>query len=255
MPLSKAQVEALKHNPLEIDSLLGKPKNRVARIGVELEGAWKSLPPGTRLEPDGSVFKDPLTETKKVPAGHQAGELPIGPIQPAALPKFMKKYYPHKTDKTCGMHVHMSFESVWHYALLMVPEYQDTIIEYLDRWARAEGFPSTHFIYERLAGKSVYCQKKFWADAQVQYTKKDHDQHRHGHRYTIIHYCGRQMTVEVRVLPMMDTVEQAIRGVRQVVDITNACLVVLGRKKEQQERMHLEIAQNESYEEYIEEGL
>src|SRR5688572_21742098 len=118
MSLPKQQQES--HRPLEIDSLLGKPKNRVARIGVELEGAWKSLPPGiSRLEPDGSVFKDPATETKKVPAGHQAGELPIGPIQPAALPRFMKKYYPHKTDKTCGMHVHMSFETVQHYNLLM----------------------------------------------------------------------------------------------------------------------------------------
>ena len=255
MALSKQQIEALKYNPLEIDLLLGKPKNRVARLGVELEGAWKTLPEGTHLEPDGSVYKDPVSGVKKAPVGHVTGELPIGPIQPAALSKFMKKYYPQKVDKTCGMHVHMSFESVWHYALLMTPEYQDTIIEYLGRWAKKEGFPETHHIFERLSGKSVFCQKKFWPDLQVQYTKKDHDQQRQGHRYTIIHYCGRQMTVEVRVLPMMETVEQAIRAVRHVVDITNACLVVLGRKKEQQERMHLEIAQNESFEEYIEEGL
>ena len=244
-----------KHSPLEIDSLLGKPRNRVARIGVELEGAWKSLPPNTRLEPDGSVFKDPLTGQRTTPPGHQPGELPIGPIQPAALSRFMKKYYPHKTDKTCGMHVHMSFESVRHYSLLMTQEYQDTVIEYLERWAKNEGFPTKHHFFERLAGKSVYCQRVFWPDLQVQYLKKDHDQHRQGHRYTIIHYCGRQMTVEVRVMPMMDTVEQAIRAVRYVVDITNACLVVLGRKREEQERMHLEIAQNESYEEYYEEAL
>ena len=243
-----------KHSPLDLDSILGRPKNRVVRVGVELEGAWKSLPPGTRLEPDGSVFKDPVTGSKKVPAGHQAGELPIGPIQPAALPRFMKKYYPHKIDKTCGMHVHMSFDSVWHYDLLMVPEYQDTIVEYLARWAQKEGFASTHYIYERLGGKSVFCQRKFWPDLQVQ-AKKDYDQQRPGHRYTIVHYCGRQMTIEVRVLPMTDTVEQAIRGVRQVIDITNACLVVLGRKKEETQRMQLEIADNESYEEYIEEGL
>lgn len=244
-----------KYHPLEIEALLGQPKNRVVRIGVELEGAWKSLPPGTNLEADGSVFKDPATGLKVVPPGHKSGELPIGPIQCAALPKFLKKYYPHKTDKSCGMHVHMSFENSWHYALLMTPEYQDTMVEYLRRWAVNEGFPPEHYIFERLAGKSVFCQRKFWADDQVRCMRKDHDQHRHGHRYTIIHYCGRQMTVEVRVLPMMENAAQALRAVRHVVDITNACLVVLGRKKEQSEKMQLEIAPNESYEEYIEEGL
>ena len=251
MPLPKPQDT---HNPLAIDDILGKPKNRVSRIGVELEGAWNFLPPGTRLEMDASVFRDPATETRKIPPGHLAGELPIGPIQPGALPKFMRKYYPHKVDKSCGMHVHMSFESVWHYALLMTPDYQDTMIEYLGQWARAEGFSACHHIFERLDGNNTYCQRKFWPDQQVQYTKKDYDHNRFGHRYTIVHFCGRQMTVEVRVLPMMDTVEQAIRGVRRVVDITNACLVLLGRKKEQQQRMQLEIG-NESYEEWIEEGL
>lgn len=241
--------------PLNLDGLLGIPKNRCVRLGVELEGAWKELPKGIRqLEPDGSVFKDPLTETKKVPAGHVAGELPIGPIQLAAMPRWMKKYYPHKVDKTCGMHVHMSFETAWHYALLMAPEYQETVIKYLRRWAENEGFPVGHFIYDRLDGKSIFCQKRYWPDEQVR-SRKDHDQVRPGHRYTIVHYCGRQMTIEVRVLPMMETVEQGIRGVRQIVDITNAALIVLGRKKEQTERMSLEIAGNEVYEEYIEEGL
>lgn len=253
MPVSK-KIEELKFSPLNLDAILGKPKNRVVRLGVELEGAWKILPDQTRLEPDGSVYKNPVTGQRNPPAGHQVGELPIGPIQPAAMPKFMRKYYPHKVDKTCGMHVHMSFESVYHYALLMVPEYQDTMTEYLRRWAKTEGFPEEHHIYDRLSGKSVFAQRKFWPDMQVT-AKKDHDQERPGHRYTIVHYCGRQMTIEVRVLPMMDTVDQAIRGVKEVYNITNACLVVLGRKKEQRERVSLEIPNGEIYEEFIEEGL
>lgn len=241
-------------NPLDIDALIGNVRNRCFRIGVELEGAWKTLPPMTRLEGDGSVYKDPLTGQKKPPNGHVTGEYPIGPIQPIAMPRFMKKYYPHQVNDTCGMHVHMSFESVWHYALLMVPEYQDTVIEYLTRWAKKENFSPTHHIYSRLNGKSIFCQNKFWPDAQI-VSQKDHNQERIGHRYTIVHYCGRQMTIEVRVLPMMETAEQGIRGVRQVIDITNACLAVLGRKKEKTDRSLIDISQNEMYEEYIEQGL
>ena len=104
--------------PLNIDRLLGNCRNRVYRVGVELEGAWRVVPAGTHLEADGSVFRG------NRPPDCQAGELPIGPMQPAAMPKFMKKYYPHKVDATCGMHIHMSFENLLHYAWLEVEEYQ-----------------------------------------------------------------------------------------------------------------------------------
>lgn len=219
--------------PLNLDNVLGNPRNRVARVGIELEGGWAKLPPDAALEHDGSVFRDPETGGQVTPTGvNRVGELPIGPFQPAAIPKAMKKYYPYKVDKTCGMHVHMSFESLLHYAWLMVPEYQETVVEYLGRWAKKEGFKDSHHIWARLDGKSVFCQKKFWPDMQVDTKLKSHDQQRPGHRYTIVHYCGRQNTIEVRVLPMMETVEQAIRGVKAILDITNASLVVLAGKEE-----------------------
>ena len=241
-----AMVEQVNH--LNIGPILGNPKNRIARIGVELEGGWRALPLGTHLERDGSVFGD-----QGCP-GFKVGELPIGPIQPAAMSKFMKKYYPHKVDSTCGMHVHMSFTSLRYYAILMVPEFQETMCEFLTLWAKEEGFEKGHHIWGRLQGKSNFCQKQFWPDEQVGYKRKDHDQNRNGHRYTIVHYCGRQNTIEIRVLPMMETVEQAIRGVKRVLDITNASLVVLAnREKKVNDR--LVIADGEVYEDFIEEKL
>jgi hypothetical protein len=219
-------------------------------VGVELEGGWRVLPPGVALEHDGSVFRD------RAPAGFRIGEIPVGPIQPGALPRLLQKYYPQKVDRTCGMHVHMSFETVWQYSLLMDQAYQDTVIEYLTRWAKSEGtFAPAHHIWERLQGQSVFCQKKFWPDKQVQSLRKDHDQEREGHRYTIIHFCGRQMTVECRVLPMMDTCDQAVRAIRRLIDITNACLLVLGRKKEEVMKLSVDLPANEVFEEFMEEGL
>jgi hypothetical protein len=210
---------------LNIDKLLGQPKNRVKKAGVELEGGWLVLPPGVALERDGSVFGDIH------PPGYRCGELPIGPMQPAAVSKLMKKYYPAIVDRTCGMHMHMSFATLRHYQWLMEEEFQETILEYLSRWAKVEGFPKEHHIWERLSGESVYCQKKFWPDEQVGWKgRKDHDQHRHGHRYTAVHYCGRYNTIEIRVLPMMKTVDQAIRALNEVIKITNAALVLLSKK-------------------------
>jgi hypothetical protein len=215
--------------PLDIDSLLGNTKNHIERVGVELEGAWKKVPAGVSLERDTSVFK---AQGNQVP-GHQVGEIPIPPVIPMGLGRLMKKYYPDLVDSSCGMHVHMSFETLWAYGTLMVPEYQETIIEYLKRWAEKEGFPAKHHIWPRLRGESVYCQKKFWPQLQADYKQKDHNQERKGHRYTIVNYVnrpGKQTTIEIRVLPMMLGVEQAMRAVDMVLDITNACLIKLGKR-------------------------
>lgn len=244
-------------SPLDIDGLLGNPKNRIARVGVELEGGWKNIPDGVQPETDTSVFKDPKTDQQRVPPGLVfAGEIPIGPFVPAAIGRAMKKYYPQVVDKTCGLHVHMSFESLVHYGWLIVPEFQETMSEYLFRWAKKEGFADDHHIWPRLKGQSTYCQKKFWPDAQIsRKAAKGHNREEFGHRYTVVNYCGRQNTIEVRVLPMMDTVEQAIRGVKEVMKITNACLLKLA-KKELKESGKLELGENTVVEEeWLEERL
>lgn len=221
--------------PLDLTGVLGKVKNRVALVGVELEGGWKELPPGvTQLVDDGSVFN------RRMPPGCIAiGELPIGPIVPAALPVLLTRNHPHKINATCGMHVHVSFETLFHYGLLMVPEYQETVFKYLTLWAKEQTdgkgnplFKENHYIWERLAGDYRYCKKEFWPDAQVATKRKGFNMDTPGNRYTAIHYCGRQNTIECRILPMMNSAQVAIKAVMAFIDITNACLHVLGRDKE-----------------------
>lgn len=227
-----------------IDRFLDGTKNRIALVGVELEGAWTN--PKLPLQRDGSVFGD------KAPAGHVIGELPLGPVQPVVIGKLITTYYPDKVNQTCGLHVHMSFETLRHYGLLMVPEYQETILEYLGRWAIAEGFPDNHYIWPRLRGEIEYCKKEFNPDMQTTTKRKDWDHFRHGNRYTVIHYCGRLKTIECRVLPMMQKPDQAVRGVKEVLRITNACLRMLGAKKDERFAAKLELPSGDICEEHIE---
>ncbi len=244
-----------KVTPLDIDSLLSDvPWNRIERVGIELEGAWKVVPDGQSLTRDTSVFKD---QGNSVP-GHKVGELPIGPMMPASIPAKMKKFYPDLVDHSCGMHVHMSFEDLWLYGLLMSQEYLETVCEYLTRWAKKEGFPADHYIWPRLRGDSVYCQKKFWPMDQVNFRQKDHDQKRQGHRYTIVNFVNRPPnvpTVEVRVLPMMKTVEQALRAIDMVLDITNASLYKLSGGKRERFKGKLELPNGDQIELDFEEEL
>jgi hypothetical protein len=220
------KMDLSKVKPLDIEKYLGKVKNRVALVGVELEGGWVELPKGVAaLEHDGSVFNG------RIPAGVKyIGELPIGPALPAGIAELIRVNHPQKVNNTCGMHVHMSFDTLWYYHLLMVPEYQETILEYLTRWAIEQKIKESHCIWSRLKGESRYCRKEFWPDAQSGNKRKTHNMDGVGHRYTHVHYCGRQSTIEIRTLPMMDKVKVGTSAVQRVIDITNACLYVLGKK-------------------------
>ncbi len=212
--------------PLELDAYLTKVKNRVALVGVELEGGWIELPPGVpQLEHDGSVFQG------RIPAGAKfIGELPVGPVLPAGINDLLKANYPQKINHTCGMHVHMSFDTLWYYQLLMTKEYPATMLHYLGKWATELKIKDTHPIWPRLRSENKYCQNKFWPDRQAATKAKGHNMEVDGHRYTHVHYCGRQNTIEIRTLPMMEKFKTAVSAVQQVVHITNACLYVLGKR-------------------------
>lgn len=206
-------------------------KNRIALVGVELEGGWTKLPEKVTLDSDGSVFD----HGRLAPAGVQLaiGELPSRPMPPASLAPWMRKWHPTHVDHTCGLHLHMSFNDIRYYEALKIPEYTETLAHYLELWAKEQGLPKEHEIYQRLAGKNQYCIKEFWADEQIRTDRKSYNRDRPGHRYTAVNYCyGQHGTIEYRALPMFPDPEQSIRAVRHVLDITNATLLTLARKSD-----------------------
>lgn len=223
--------------PHDLGKVKGSAPNRIYRIGIELEGGWTSLPAGTNdLIHDGSVS---IPRDITCP-NLRTGELANGPMTMTEWQAWMRSHYPQKVNETCGMHVHLSPRNALVYSRLMDPRYPGTVVAYINNWAKAEGLPKDHPIWARLKGKSIYCQHLYMADDQIRNTQKDHSRERVGHRYTVINYChGRWGTVECRLLPMLDSVEQATRLVQEYVDITNAFLRVT-RKKEPRLEVNIE---------------
>lgn len=250
----------------KVEPFIGKAKDRLYRIGIELEGGWEKLPEGIReLEHDGSVrIQIAATKLEDVYTPDQikqaqsaritlppingcfkkllTGEIPSMVLEVKDYPTWMRKYYPHFVNETCGMHVHMSFTSALHYQKLMTPDFTQVVVAYMSQWAKENGLGKSHPIWSRLAGKSQYCQPKFFADEQARQVSKDHNRERHGNRYTMINYCwGLRQTIECRLLPMMDTPELGIKAVQAILDITNACLASGSGIKGERRRVNVKV--------------
>jgi hypothetical protein len=254
-------------NPVEFKKALNakRLRNRVYRVGIEVEGAWTTLPKGTRPIRDGSLdpFAIDLVGAGIFPHGSvhpshggsattirderdgaivaYVGEIASQILEVREIDAWLRAFYPQHCDHVrCGLHLHMSFGNARTYGRLMDPRYPATIIEGVRQWAEANALPPAHPLWPRLRGESVYCQHVFDADGQVQNTHKDFDQRRAGHRYTAINYCYQAHgTLECRLLTMFNTVDLAISAVRHLIYLTNAFLVETATR-ERRERVSVD---------------
>lgn len=203
----------------------GSIKNRILRVGVELEGAWKKVPFPDSFGGDGSVRFPDLSTPVKI------GELITAPpLPPKDIPAWLKAAYPDFVNSSCGMHVHMSFGSAILYSRLMVEDYQKQIIKGINAWALGT-LPDDHCIWSRLRGENTYCRNEFHPDIQARQTSKSYS-HDGKNRYTMINYCfGQHGTMECRLLPMMPDAALAAAAIQEVLAITNAFLVAYVRKE------------------------
>jgi hypothetical protein len=236
-------------SPTKIEALLGKCRNRVHRVGIELEGGWAKLPPNTRLQHDGSVFR-----RSGPPAGvAAAGELPSPPMPVAKMAEWVKTFHPSHIDASCGLHIHMSFRNALHYQRLMVQEYTEEMVKGLKKWAKEKKFPDTHPLWPRLEGQNEFCSLDFYADQQVKTRSKNY-RHEAGGRYTFINYCfGLHNTLECRGLCMFDKAEVSVEALQRIVDLTNAFLVLQAHREPiHQEVIEIDLGSSyERFQEYV----
>ena len=137
-------------------------KNRVHRVGIELEGGWKTGM-GLAVIRDGSVsFTDTEIQSHSIQA---AGEIPSPPLEMSEWEGWLTNHYPSYSNTSCGLHIHLSFNSALRYQRLMDPSYSATIVAELERWGREEGLPQNHPMWKRLKGGCKYCQLTFNANS------------------------------------------------------------------------------------------
>lgn len=235
--------------------------NRIALVGVELEGGWDRIVPGNPFIHDGSVrFDIPNPRYTMDPSGsgleylkdypenkgwprYKPAEIVSQTMRVTDVEAWMRLAYPEHVNETCGLHAHMSFHNKLNYSRLMSTDFLETIVRELRAWGEREKIEDDRF-WQRLdpthPWTKHHCAHVFLADGQSTVKKKDFSSRGSSRsRYTFLNYCMAQHgTVECRGLPMFRDVETAVKAVQQVFTITNRYLSKI-RQRERSVRVQV----------------
>ncbi len=201
---------------------------RINKIGVELEGGWDSDKDGNPISASGEPMEDRIGHDGSVKGfscpHYGEAPSPAGSIDETLA--WMKKYYPSHMNQSCGFHVHVSFKNLLSYQRLMDTPFWEFFQKELKAYGKERGFKPSHPFWERVNGNSHFCTATHNPDGQVERRGKG------DHRYTQLNYSfADHNTLECRVLPGFEKVEDAIHAVKWLCNLYEGYLEKLPREE------------------------
>jgi hypothetical protein len=219
----------------------------IKSLGVEIEGAWDELPRafmsadsrfGHKVyRTDGSVsgFKEMSchrcgNNKRSCGCGAQrdfdksdkddnrfgfVGEIasyPFDNINP--LLSWIREYYPDKTNRSCGLHVHLKPINNMIYRKLNSKRFYNDFMSAIEYFGKARTLNADSAFWQRLKG-NTYCKKGF-----TRWNGRD------GDRYRAINFCyQKHKTIEFRIWPAFNSKRIAIDAVKFNYDFVNTWLM------------------------------
>lgn len=180
----------------------------IITVGIELEGAWDQCPENEQVHHDGSVRV----------TGNFSGEISSRPLPVDQVIPWIQRCYPTKSDKSCGLHIHISLDNKLSYMRLMSKDFYDYFIKEFTVWGNSLDITSTPF-WERIRGDNQYCRKEFNPDKQAE------SKQRNDSRYAHLNFCYTlHKTLECRLLPCFTKVELSVSAVNKFLEIVETYL-------------------------------
>lgn len=186
-------------------------------VGVEIEGLWEDLrdaklrasarnASGT---PDGS-----LEEMDDEDADGAAYEFRTAPGSVGEAIRALADLYPDFTNRTCGMHVHLSFRDKASIGLLNSPEFFEFFYGAWKEWGKERKIPEKHEFWRRLRGENTYC------------AVNEDTMDWHGDRYMALNFSAwhKHRTMECRLLPMFRDSAMGCAAVVRLCEIVDEYL-------------------------------
>jgi hypothetical protein len=185
--------------------------DRIARVGLEVEGAWAHAPAGASFHYDGSVSGIAPAEDGR--PYRFVGEFVSPPMGTwADVESWLRGAYPDGFNASCGLHVHTSFKSKRDYARLMDAKFWPVFTARMEAWGRFAGLGANHRYWARLSGANGFCRKLHTPEIQVRQARKT------GARYTQLNYCfALHKTIECRLFPVFRKPGVSVSAVRELL--------------------------------------
>lgn len=210
---------------------------KVSLVGVEIEGGWDSGDDEpTGFCEDGSVTVD----------ADWVGEVISRPIEIHKIKGWIRDNYPDHINRSCGLHTHVSFDSLLSYSQLMSNSFYDYFVKEFNQWGEKKNIRKNSAFWHRMKGGNTYCKTEFIPEQQVTDTSKS------GPRYTQLNYCyGLHRTLECRMLPVFQKVSLSVSGVKKFISICNNYLKQAEREQSHVITLEMESSEKRKYNEVI----
>lgn len=181
------------------------------KIGIEVEGRFNDLRGMKRkadelsatYSGDGSIHSSYETSAEPYEFKTRPGSLRVALEQLVA-------FFPDETDRSCGMHVHMSFPQDC-LTLLQTEAFYAFFKTRWEQWGARMGLDRNSEFFKRLRGENDYCNPNH--DVLYNMTTCD--------RYSQLNFSSWQghKTLECRLLPMFRRSSLAVAAVQELVAI------------------------------------
>lgn len=214
-----------------------KPPNYIDKVGFEIEGGWAGTPgispfPDISLKREGSINGQTLFGAKPIEAVH-IGEAVSPPLnyEKDAWEEWLLSHWPdaepkHRTNRTCGLHVHISTKSMKDYSLLSSKSFLTQLQTEMVKLGKKLNLPPKHVFWERMYGYNEFCGFDFDPAKQMRVTNGAGNRTRYGY----LNYCYRlHGTIEFRALPTFRDGSIALRFISLYFDQVNAYLASVGK--------------------------
>lgn len=154
-------------------------------VGIELEGGWDNRPHNFHGDPSVSC------------SGEIVGETISDPMKLSEALAWTTKNYPNYSNRSCGIHVHLSFSNRLAYMQMLDKKFYDQVfLPQAEIWGKNNKVREGSAFWDRLSGNNRFCLKGFEGEKQAKLTSKNTLRYRH------LNYCWNiHNTLECRLFP------------------------------------------------------